>query len=553
MGESTLCTSYITVMQHRALCGVALGIIACLATFMVLSQTTETPMLEEVDDAMMSDAMIEAAKKEAKKEKGYELGMGKTDTLHNLINLKAYCVGAWDSARIALRRAKHGKYGALIEFLVFYGQEGSGIDQGGRKAKSGMNIVSEYAQILGRLHAKYKRGVNRYILDQFNEHIVHGNGGLYLKSNIRTMLGNKGGQLIALRYQAFGLTARPSLLAELALKLPRYLLYRGHISKNFKGADAYAAAALLQSKYNGHYTSFYQRELNKVQRHMRQQFDVVAKAAYGAENQAFEAAYRANRKAFFKHLQVQSSAGRNAAVKKSAQLPWKPPSLKVIKARAVKAAAAWLKKYQHLVKKGGAAKLVEEIADETSGVKLFITTSQRLNAQSAMRPTIKFIGTKGHITGKLRAVGARGVTTVQHFPTQKAIGHIKKVIIDNTKGKKGESWVCDTLKLRIGGKNTRVISMRGKFARQFTVKNNVVELHVNKAKAEAVRYVKPGCIKFQATSGCNWKGKNQNSDNKRCTEEIDGNLSGFCKCDQGPMMKVNCGHDTFTCDEMCQQ
>jgi hypothetical protein len=536
-------------MQHRALAGVALALLACMATFMVVSYTAETPMLEEVE--MTADML--KAKAKAKQEKGYALGMGKTDTLHNLINLKSYCVGTWDSARIALRRAKHGKYGAIIEFIVKYGQEGSGIDQGGRKAKSGMNIVSEYAQILGRLHAKFKSGINRYVLDEFNQHVVHGNGALYLKSNIRTMLGNLGGQLIVLRFKAFGLTSRPALLAELALKLPRYLLTRGHISKTFKGADAYAAAALLQSKYGGHYTSFYQRELNKVQRRMRQQFDVVAKAAYGAEAASFEAAYRANRKAFFEHLRVQSKAGRDAAVKKSAALAWRPPSLKVIKARAAKAAAAWLKKYQHLVKKGGAAKLIEEIADETSGVKLYITTSDVLNAQSAMRPKITFIGKKGSITGRIRAVGARGVTTVQHFATEKAIGKLKQVIIDNTAGKADESWTCSHLRLRVGGKNQRVISMMDKYSHQFTVKKNKVELHVNKSLKKRVRYVKPGCVKFQATNGCSWKGKHSRSDDKTCTQEIDGNLSGFCKCDQGPMMKVNCGHDTFTCDEMCQQ
>jgi len=240
-------------------------------------------------------------------------------------------------------------------------------------------------------------------------------------------------------------------------------------------------------------------------------------------------------------------------VKKSNNLPWTPPPLKVIKARAVKAAAAWLKKYQHLVKKGGAAKLVEEIADETSGVKLFITTSSVLNAQSAMRPKITFIGTKGHITGTIRAVGARGVTAIQHFPTQKAIGKIKKVIIDNSGGKRDESWTCEHLRLRVGGKNERIVSMMTKYSHQFTVKKNKVELQVNKKLKAKNRYVKPGCIKFQATNGCSWKGKHSSSDDKTCTQEIDGNLSGFCKCDQGPMMKVDCGHDTFTCDEMCQQ
>jgi len=519
--------------------GMALAVAACVATFMVVS-LSETP--EFMESTM--------TKKEAN---GLMLGVGKTDTLHNLINLKSYCIGAWDDARIAMKRAKHGKYGALIEFLVLYGQEGSGIDQGGRKAKADLNIVSEYAQLLGQLRAKYKMGVNRYILDQFNEHVVHGSGAIYLKSNIRTMLGNKGGQLIALRYQAFGLTSRPSLLAELAIKLPRYLLYRGHVSKNFKGADAYAAAALLQSKYSGHYTSFYQRELAKVQRRMRQEFDVVAKAAYGAEVKSFEAAYSANRKAFFKHLQVQPPAGVSGAKKKSKQLTWQPPSLKTIKKRAQKAAAAWLKSYQHHVKKGGVSKLVEEIADETSGVKLFITTAMRLNAQSAMRPKITFIGSRGSTHGKLRAVGARGVTFVQHFPTPKALGKIQKVIIDNSGGKKGESWTCSKLKLRVGGKNSRVVSMTTGLSSVFTVRTNKIELHVNKKLRSSTRYIKPGCIKFQATNGCKWNGSHEASNDQSCTEEIDGNLSGFCKCDQGPMMKVNCGHGGFTCDEMCQQ
>jgi len=65
--------------------------------------------------------------------------------------------------------------------------------------------------------------------------------------------------------------------------------------------------------------------------------------------------------------------------------------LKKIKARAKKNAAAWFKKYQVALKKGGVQKLVDDIADETSGVKLFITTGMKFDAQSTMRPKITFV------------------------------------------------------------------------------------------------------------------------------------------------------------------
>jgi len=295
--------------------------------------------------------------------------------------------------------------------------------------------------------------------------------------------------------------------------------------------------------------------LAKVQRHMRQQFDVVAKAAYGAEVKSFEAAYRADRKAYFNHINVQTPAGVVGAKNKAATQPWHPPSLKKIKARAKKNAAAWFKKYQVALKKGGVQKLVDDIADETSGVKLFITTGMKFDAQSTMRPKITFVGTTGRVSGRLRAVGARGVTTVQHFPTRKAIGRLREVIIDNTGAKKkGQSWYCSRLKLRVGGKNAKMIVMRGDSALgDFVVRHNNVVLRPHKGIAKKVKYVKPGCIKFKATQGCKWNGRRQRSSDVTCTEEVDGNRSGSCQCDQGPMMKVNCGHARFTCDEMCRQ
>lgn len=59
------------------------------------------------------------------------------------------------------------------------------------------------------------------------------------------------------------------------------------------------------------------------------------------------------------------------------------------------------------------------------------------------------------------------------------------------------------------------------------------------------------CIGFKSTSGCNATGPREPDDDKECTAKIGGAYSGYCACGSGTVSRVDCGHASFTCEELC--
>lgn len=59
------------------------------------------------------------------------------------------------------------------------------------------------------------------------------------------------------------------------------------------------------------------------------------------------------------------------------------------------------------------------------------------------------------------------------------------------------------------------------------------------------------CRGWVGTMGCRGDGEVDSDEAKHCTEDIDSSMSGFCDCSSGHKATMDCGHDTFTCEEIC--
>merc|ERR1711990_1041175 len=81
---------------------------------------------------------------------------------------------------------------------------------------------------------------------------------------------------------------------------------------------------------------------------------------------------------------------------------------------------------------------------------------------------------------------------------------------------------------------------------------DTMELFPDKSVTEA-EFSRQGCFGWRATQECDAHGARDRDGDKGCTDEIDSSMSGFCKCDTGAVARVECGHATFTCDEMCKE
>lgn len=326
------------------------------------------------------------------------------------------------------------------------------------------------------------------------------------------------------------------------------------VESHAKNADMLAAAIFLKSKSYGHYESFLQRELAKVERKMRQEYNFVAKTAFAAEEDAFKTAYEANRKAFFEHVQAMSMAAQSASNEAASSFDggWTPPSYEEMKALADKHAKAFTEKYAHS-KVSDDASLLHDIADQAGGVKIILHTVAASDAQSTMKPKVTFVGKDGSLEGTIRSVPAPGGTFVQHFPSDDSLGKIQKVVISPDGADK--EWQCLGFTIRSGGRDQQ--SMR--FApsslqseQHFWVKSADGDLELFPIEQEESDDV-PSCSGFKGTMQCSAQAdaaRDRDAD-RSCMDEIDSSMSGYCQCESGILGRVDCGHDTFTCEEMC--
>jgi len=479
------------------------------------------------------------------------------DMLKNIIDLKAYCLAAYDNSNILLQN--HKNLASIADFVHTFGINGGGDDVGGRKAEVD-NIVTEYAHILGALKSKYGHGINMYILEHLDQSVRHEVGGpVFLQMSMQALggggsNGRKFGHLAGIKFESLGLEDQPMIIVELAAKYSKFLTFKAHVEAKAKNADVVAATLFLQSKSFGHYEGFLQREIAKVEKRMRSEFNFVAKAAFDAEEDAFQKSYETNREAFFEHAAKQAPAAVAASDEAAQEFPWKPPSMDVLKERAHNASVAFMHEFQEA--HADPSSLLKRITDESGGVKVFTSTTGADESESTMKPSITITGKLSTLTHDLRAVPGQLKSFVQHIPAKVPIGEIQSITLTGTG--EGLKWNCAGIKLRSGGVDEPVVAYTtGQPQESFWLESGQSVTLMPKETSQEDALAEDGglrneaCKGFVATEQCQGDGPVDEDNAKHCTEDIDSTLSGYCDCSNEHRATVDCGHDTFTCEEIC--
>jgi len=522
----------------RYLCLIVLALSIAIAS--TTGENTGDVIVPESD---FTEVTVSNAKKE------------KVDVLANIVALKAYCVGAWDDARLIFEQ--QGRAASIVEFVNYFGQHGGGVDKNGLKGHV-ENIVTEYADIMAKIQTKYGDeeggGVNLYILKDL-DHAVRTNpkGVLFEKKGASALDGGGDngrtiGHLVLFDHEALGLESRPRILVRMAVPFNKFLAAKAKAREMANNADALAATLFLSSKSMGQYKSFLTREVAKVQARMRQEFNIVAKTGFKAAKRAFKDAYNADRVAFFKQASVQATASREASDGASKKYNWSPPTYKEMKKIADTNAKEFMKKFAK--KMVDPSKLIKELIEEAGGIKLFVSSTGLANAGSTMKPRIKFIGSKADAEDTVRVVPGPSSTFVQHFKLAEPVGKVTKIVLIGTGT--NEAWNGQKVRIRVGSKDAEITPFTCGKADSFWLKSgDSIECSADEDAVAREQYNKAQCQGWKQTHGCSGSGKRKTEDDKLCTTPIDSSDSGYCECDEGPRATVDCGHDTFTCNEIC--
>jgi len=531
-------------MVSKAISSAVLTAFAVVATVAVVSYQGENTMgyIHESADAVVAEASKPSEK---------------VDVLANLVDLKAYCLAAFDDATYT--KSQHpGKEQSILEFVLAYGLHGGEVGANGGKAHV-ENIVTEYVALMASLKQKWGKGVNDYILEHIDQAVRHDPKGAVFMKHGMTAFGNGGafgrkfGDLYALRTEALGLDDRPQVTVEMAIPVSRFHQFKQITAAQSENADAVAATIFMKSKAFGRFKSFLQMEIAQVTAKMRSEFGYVAHNAFDAEQKAYKESYESSRQDFFQHVAAQAPAGRLAAKEAAKKSKWVPPTYDQMVKIANEKSKAFLEKFKAAAG-GDTSKLIKNMMQQATGIKAFFTTGGASSSSSRMTPKITFVGSKATVDGQIRTVPGEGATFVQHFPAEEDIGELKKIILTATGG--NNKWECAGVKARAGGLENPIVHFvkDGKEQPFWLKSGNAIEL-LPLAKEGATDYDTTRlCVGWKATTGCEKDGSVDAEESLGCDDIIDSSKSGYCDCGNGgKKAKLNCGDasDAFTCTEMC--
>merc|ERR1712096_300594 len=187
-----------TMMQRNGQLALALGLLACVAVFVVVNQQDEHTLTE-------TTAWAEA-----------EEAGGVNGVIKAIVDLKAYCVAAKD--KIDDKFSGKLKSGAM-EFCVAFGKN------------SGKELVTEFAQTVGDIEAKHTRspGLAMYLLQNMNESVLRGETPI--------TRGTKGSEKskVFLDPSAFGLRERPAYFKKMGVTTSEWIKNRAALHEGDSG------------------------------------------------------------------------------------------------------------------------------------------------------------------------------------------------------------------------------------------------------------------------------------------------------------------------------
>lgn len=356
------------------------------------------------------------------------------ESIHkHIVELKAYCVGVHQKVTDMYEH----QTASIVPFILAFGKD----------AKT-ENIILEYSQTYAKLEERFTSGMGMYILKHMNKAMLAGDG-------VLTMLGKK----YTFDFIALGFTHLPQYLKELTVSLSDYRYKYSEIEKLADNAEAKAASKFLKDKQDTAYTAFLERAQAKADASgvnpYRNVYDAAMKAEYAAYLHAVSVVPTNHRM----HAAVQMPAGYAAAMATRAankDRMGKTPDAET-DAEIEKEAADAAKWFIRALTKNTAtsAGLIDNLEQEALGVTLKLTTSDKLDAESSMEPTVKIVGSLGSVTAQIFAVPPPGETLMQQIPSDHPIGKLQSITITSDPLSK-DPWQCKQLSARVGANLTFV-------------------------------------------------------------------------------------------------
>jgi len=392
--------------------------IACCALAIVLNTVSESDIStaeyyrESVFDDMFA---VEHSQTEKKP-------MGRV--VKHIVDLKAYSAAALSKAR-KLKSGKggssSGKKSSLVAFIVKFGSDVKNPD-----------LVSEYANTIGHLRARFNIGLGAYLLDSLNAAILTGKGVVIVKD------GGARGTFAMFNHSRLGLQSTPDYFRLLKVRLSAYLAVQTKLKAGY-GKDALKNWLLKAEK--GSYHTFLAKITAKWRRLQFLQNVKEEAGAKWSEDKAWKYA-RAHGKDAQAQLNPMPPAGAagGATVRKKSNFYM--PSYAALKKQAMKLAV----KYMNSLRKSSTAEVISAIEAKLEGVKLKFSTSAHNKAGSDQSPKVKITGTRGTITGLLKALPLRGKTMEQTL-TGKSIGNIISIELQSSSP---DAWLCTSMSVRSG-------------------------------------------------------------------------------------------------------
>merc|ERR1712159_630814 len=195
---NTVYLRYSVIMQRNAQLALALGLLACVAVFMVVNHTDEHTLTE-------TTAWVEAD------ESGAVNGVIKA-----IVDLKAYCV----AAKHTIDKKFSGKLkSGAMEFCEAFGKN------------SGKGLVTEFAQTVGDIEAKHTQspGLAMYLITNMNESVLRGETPI--------TRGTQGAEKnkVFLDHSAFGLHERPSYFKKMGVTTSEWIKERQALHEGDSG------------------------------------------------------------------------------------------------------------------------------------------------------------------------------------------------------------------------------------------------------------------------------------------------------------------------------
>jgi len=404
-------TSVSMLHNRRVRATIALTL-AALACFAVISFNGD----ESVTAAETVHSSADAWKP---KEKG--------GVIRALVDLKAYCMGARHKA---IKLQNKAKTSSLIPFIVAFSKYGN------------KDLVTEYAQTVGKLRAQFQTGLGAFLLDRMNENVLTGKK--------ITMLAEKAPikNYALLDHTRLGLRTRPDYFRTMAIRLSAWA---GAKAKIHSGSGGDAIKAWIKS---GNAEVFQMFRAKITSRYLRQRQIQDGKEEAGAlvsEKAAFAEGVKK------KHgnqqvMQPLPPAGAKGGKYIRDKSGFKFPSPKQIAKEAMKKTLDYMAKVAK--RDATSQQVVRAIEAKLEGTTIRITTSRHPFSDSTIVPDIELQGDLASIKGKIEALPLEGETLEQTF-TGDSLGQIQHVRLSI--GKTNNPWLCSKFEVQVGTGNPWVI------------------------------------------------------------------------------------------------